>query len=135
MNKNQKIAIACVIVITLIFASIFIISNKKHYITFKELGDDYDDSNNNFRTYNVGDVAYVKDTITIIDLASTGNGTDISFKSLLTATGSPSVILILDFDLTQNYHAGDEVIIKIHIVSQNNGESWHVNIDDFSLAS
>jgi len=105
------------------------------YITFKQLGDDYDNNTKNFASYDVGDTVLVKDTIYKIRLDVSKNDTDIAFESLgKTESGMPLVWLIVHGYLTESYHAGDKVIVSVHIVARDDGEEIHIDANDIRLA-
>jgi len=137
LRNKFFISAIIIVVIILIFVAVNTLNRPRpaEYITFKQLGDDYDNNTKNFASYDVGDTVLVKDTIYKIRLDVSKNDTDIAFESLgKTESGMPLVWLIVHGDLTESYHAGDKVIISVHIVSEDDGEEMYFDANDIRLA-
>lgn len=137
LRNKIFISTIIIVVIILMFVAVNTLNRPKtaEYITFKQLGDDYNDNTKNFASYDVGDTVLIKDTIYRIRLDVSGNDTDIAFESLgKTESGMPSVWLIVPGDLTKEYHPGDKVIVSVHIVAGDDGEEIYFDVNDIRLA-
>ncbi|MBU4256348.1 MAG: hypothetical protein L6265_11170, partial [Thermoplasmatales archaeon] len=98
--------------------------------TAEQIGEDYDTTNWNFKSYNAGDTVLIKDeikNITYFNITNTTKLTIIVFEGK-----NWDIPFLFKGDLTGEYKKGDTVLIILKVEKKNNTESFEGNFTGFS---